>query len=88
MLPNSEWIVLAVLALVLLKPEDIPKAAKILAKFMRQAQDLWTSLSNLDGFANLDNGARNAPEKNTHVNRKKNPFHLAPDQAKSQPVKD
>ncbi len=86
MLPNSEWILLALLAVILLKPEDVPKIAKFLAKAMRQAQHLWNelALSELDKY----NTTEHSKGKHSDANAKKHPFHLAPPKAKSQPVKD
>jgi Sec-independent protein translocase protein TatA len=81
MLPNSEWILLALLAVVLLKPEDVPTIAKFLAKTIRQAQHLWNDLvlNQIDKHTILENSAE-------HL--KKHPFHLSPPEAKSQPLKD
>lgn len=82
MLPNSEWILLALLAVVLLKPEDIPTLAKFLAKLIRQAQHLWNDLvlTEIDKHTNI--------LENSEEHSKKHPFHLYPPEAKSQPVKD
>jgi Sec-independent protein translocase protein TatA len=82
MLPNSEWILLALLAVVLLKPEDIPTIAKFLAKVIRQMQHLWNDvvLSEIDRHTNVS--------ENSNEPLKKHPFHISPPGAKSQPVKD
>ncbi len=82
MLPNSEWILLALLAVVLLKPEDIPTIAKFLAKLIRQGQHLWNDLvlTEIDKHTNI--------LENPSESLKKHPFHLSPPGAKSQPVKD
>lgn len=82
MLPNSEWILLALLAIVLLKPEDIPTIAKFLAKAIRQMQHLWNDvvLSEIDRHTNVP--------QNSDESLKKHPFHISPPGAKSQPVKD
>ena len=81
MLPNSEWILLALLAVILLKPKDVPKIAKFLTKAIRQAQHLWNELA----LSELDK--HNATE-HSDANSKKHPFNLAPPKAKSGPVKD
>ena len=81
MLPNSEWILLALLAVILLKPEDVPKIAKFLAKAMRQAQHVWNELA----LSELDK--RNTTE-HSDANSKKHPFNLSPPKAKSGPVKE
>mgnify|MGYP000443903322 CR=1 FL=1 len=82
MLPNSEWILLVLLAVVLLKPEDIPTIAKFLAKAIRQMQHLWNDLvlSEIDRYTNVS--------ENSDESLKKHPFHIPPPGAKSQPVKD
>jgi Sec-independent protein translocase protein TatA len=82
MLPNSEWILLALLAVVLLKPEDIPTLAKFLARLIRQARYLWNDLvvTEVDKHINI--------LENSGEPLKKHPFHLSPPKAKSQPVKD
>jgi Sec-independent protein translocase protein TatA len=81
MLPNSEWILLALLAVILLKPEDVPKIAKFLAKAMRQAQNLWNELA----LSELD---KHNEKEQSAANSKKHPFNLSPPKAKSGPVKD
>jgi Sec-independent protein translocase protein TatA len=81
MLPNSEWILLALLAVILLKPEDVPKIAKFLAKAMRQAQHLWNELA----LSELDK--HNGTEY-SKTDSKKHPFNLTPPKAKPGPVKD
>lgn len=82
MLPNSEWILLALLAVVLLKPEDVPTLARFLARFIRQAQQLWNDLvvTEIDKHTHV--------LKNFKEHSKKHPFRLSPPRAKSQPVKD
>jgi Sec-independent protein translocase protein TatA len=77
MLPNSEWILLAVLAVILLKPEDIPVIARFIAKFVRQAQQMWNYM-----VPEFDKTAINTELQKTH------PFHSAPPQAKIAPLKD
>ncbi len=81
MLPNSEWILLALLAVILLKPEDVPKIAKFLAKAMRQAQHLWNELA----LSELD---KHTTPEHSDADSKKHPFNLSPPKAKSGPVKD
>lgn len=78
MLPNSEWILLALLAVILLKSEDIPVIAKFVAKFVRQAQQMWRDLV----LHELDKD-----DANTNT-QKKYPFHCAPPKTKLPPVKD
>lgn len=82
MLPNSEWILLALLAVVLLKPEDIPTIAKFLAKTIRQVHLLWDDL-----VLSEINKQINVP-KNLDEPLKRHPFHISPPGSKSQPVKD
>jgi len=86
MLPSSEWILLALLAVILLKPEDVPKIAKFLAKAMRQAQDLWNELA----LSELDkhNTTEHSGAEHSDANSKKHPFNLSPTKAKSGPVKE
>ncbi len=81
MLPNSEWILLALLAVVLLKPEDIPVVARFLAKAIKQAQTLWNDLI-------IDEVKKYTDSEYVESTPKKHPFHAAPSKAKSQPVKD
>jgi Sec-independent protein translocase protein TatA len=86
MLPNSEWILLALLAVILLKPEDVPKIAKFLAKAMRQAQHLWNELALSE--LNKHNATEHSGDKHSEADSKKHPFNLAPPKAKSGPMKD
>lgn len=81
MLPNSEWILLALLAVILLKPEDIPTIAKFLAKIIHQTQRFLKNIDLLD----LEKHFTNSPQESS---KKKHPFHVSPAKAKSQPVKD
>ena len=81
MLPNSEWILLALLAVILLKPEDVPKIAKFLAKAIRQAQHLWNELA-------LREFDKQHEKDQSAASSKKHPFNLSPPKAKSGPVKD
>lgn len=81
MLPNSEWILLAILAVILLKPEDIPTVARFLAKAIRQVQQFLKHIDLLELEKHLENSTPDASPK-------KYPFHVAPPKAKSQPVKD
>lgn len=74
MLPNSEWILLAILAVILLKPDDIPNIAKLIGKLVRYANNLWGELIALD--------------KETRPLKAKNPFHCAPPKARIQALKD
>lgn len=80
MLPNSEWILLALLAVALLKPEDIPIVARFLAKAIQYARGLWNHLM-IDEI-----NKRTITEYD--ASSKKYPFHSSPAKAKSQPVKD
>lgn len=76
MLPNSEWILLAILAVILLKPDDIPAIARLLGKLAIHTNQLWNDLT---GF--------NAE----HLDLKKQklqPFNCAPQKARIQPCKD
>lgn len=78
MLPNSEWILLAILAVILLKPEDIPMIASFFGKLMRQARQTWNDLIpelKLSKATNLKT-------------QKMHPFHTAPPKSKIQPFKD
>jgi Sec-independent protein translocase protein TatA len=78
MLPNSEWILLAILAVILLKPEDIPIIASFLGKLMRQARQAWSDLIPELGIS-----------KATNLKiQKMHPFHSAPPKSKVQPFKD
>jgi len=77
MLPNSEWILLAVLAVILLKPEDIPVIARFVAKFVRQTQKMWSDI-----VPEFDKTSTNAELQ------KKHPFHSAPLKANIAPLKD
>lgn len=80
MLPNSEWVLLALLGVILLKPEDIPVVARFLAKCTRQAQYFLRNLDLID----LEKHLKDSSEQDI----KKHPFHMSPPGAKSQPVKD
>lgn len=81
MLPSSEWILLSLLAVILLKPEDIPAAARFLAKIIRSAQRFWKNIDILE----LE---KHMTEQREEITQKKHPFHISPTKAKSQPVKD
>jgi len=81
MLPNSEWILLILLAVILLKPEDIPMVARLLARIIRQVQHFLKNLDLLD----LEKHLENPPLESSP---KKHPFHASPTKAKSQPIKD
>jgi len=81
MLPNSEWILLAVLAVILLKPEDIPVVARFLAKAIRQVQQFLKNIDLLEIEKHLEDSSHEASPK-------KHPFHVSPPKSKSQPVKD
>ena len=77
MLPNSEWLLLAILAIILLKPEDIPVIARFIGKLVQQAQQM------------LGGVAAELNQNNTSIEvKKKHPFHGAPPKAKVQPIKD
>ncbi len=78
MLPNSEWILLAILAVILLKPEDIPIIASFLGKLIRQARQTWSEL-----IPELGLSKANHPKT-----QKMHPFHSAPPKSKVQPFKD
>jgi Sec-independent protein translocase protein TatA len=78
MLPNSEWILLVILAVILLKPEDIPMLANFLGKLIRQAQQ---TLNYLIPELRLS--------KANHLKTQKmHPFHTAPPKSRIQPFKD
>jgi Sec-independent protein translocase protein TatA len=77
MLPNSEWLLLAILAIILLKPEDIPVIARFIGKLVHQAQQMWSELA----------AEFNQNNTSTKV-EKMHPFHGAPPKAKVQPMKD
>lgn len=81
MLPNSEWILLTLLAVVLLKPEDIPIVARFLAKAIQHARGLWNHLI-------TDEINKHTHAEYDDASSKKHPFHIPPAKAKSQPVKD
>ncbi len=72
MLPNSEWILLAIIGVILLKPEDIPIIAKFIARFVHQAQQILKELY--------------SPYK--IIPQKKHPFNGAPPKVKIPPAKD
>ena len=72
MLPNSEWILLAIIGVILLKPEDIPIIAKFIARFVRQAQQILKELY--------------SPYK--AIPQKKYPFNGTPPKVKIPPAKD
>ena len=78
MLPNSEWVLLAILAVILLRPEDIPMIASFLGKLIRQAQQTWNDLMPELKFSK-------ATDLKT---QKMHPFHAAPPKSKIQPFKD
>lgn len=82
MLPNSEWILLVLIAVILLKPEDVPIIVRFLAKFIRQAQSIWKNVVN-----ELDNSTNTSPTQ-SKSSLKKHPFHVPIPKAKSQPMKD
>ena len=87
MLPNSEWILLGLLAVILLKPKDIPVMAKSLARIIRKAQRLWNDLVLTDDEHTFTFSDFPSPT-NHKEGEEKHPFHLSPPKAKSQPVKD
>lgn len=78
MLPNSEWILLVILAVILLKQEDIPMLANFLGNLIRQAQQIWNDLM-----------PELRPSKaNNLKTQKMHPFHAAPPKSRIQPFKD
>ena len=76
MLPNSEWILLAILVVILLKPDDIPAIARFLGKIMHKTNQMW------DVFNWLN-------KKNPSLREQKlEPFHCAPPKSRIQAIKD
>lgn len=76
MIPYSEWLLLLILAVVLLKPEEIPALAKSLGRFMRYVSKIWQQVIG------------NTTDILNHSNHKKHPFYVAPLGAKVQPIKN
>ncbi len=76
MIFHSEWIVLFLLAVVLLKPEEVPFLAKKIGKVVRYAKNLWHQIIGDHFIDEYDH------------NFKKHPFFVAPLGAKIQPIKD
>lgn len=74
MIPYSEWLLLLILAVVLLKPAEVPGLAKSLGKYVRYVKNLWQQIIG----KSIDN----------HSSCKKYPFFVAPAGAKIQPIKD
>lgn len=77
MIPYSEWLLLLILAVVLLKPEEIPVLAKSLGIFVRYFSKIWQKVI-----------IGNATDVLNHSNHKKHPFYVAPLGAKIQPIKN
>lgn len=76
MIPYSEWLLLLILAVVLLKPEEIPALAKSIGKCVHYVRKIWQQIIG------------NSTNINSDYNCKKHPFYVAPAGAKIQPIKD
>lgn len=75
MIINSEWVLLILLAVVLLKPEEIPALAKTVGKIVKYVRNLWQQIIS-ENFHSSDSSSA------------KHPFCVAPHGAKTQPIKD
>ena len=76
MIPYSEWLLLLLLAVVLLKPEEIPSLAQSIGKYLHYVRNLWQQIIG------------NSTAVMNYSTCKKHPFYVAPLGAKIQPIKD
>lgn len=76
MIFHSEWILLILLAVILLKPEEIPALARTIGKLIKYGKSLWQQVIG-EHFISSDIN-----------NTAKHPFCVAPQGAKTQPIKD
>lgn len=79
MIPSSEWILLFLIGVAVIKPEDLPSLAKSASQLIKLANKLWKQITIL----NSENIKNYEP-----LLQKKHPFSIDLPKAKIPPHKD